>query len=358
MKTVVNIDNKTYDMSQPLFFGKGLALQRYDKSKYPRLFNNFKTQLGFYWRPEEITLGTRERTDFKNLPKHEQEIFKNVLSYQILLDSVQTRFIPQMLQDVSNLELEAAMTWWMAFEQIHSYSYTYIIKDIFNDPSEIFDNILNNPELVKRTTTSTSHYNDYLNSLPTDTLDEKKKKLYLSLVSMNILEGIRFYVSFACSFSFGQNKKMEGNAKIIKLINRDENIHLGMSQFLINTLQNEESEGFMHIAKECEPIVIQMYKDAVQEEMDWAKYLFKDGSILGLNETILNQYLKHLTNKRLKAIGKDKIFEETPNPIAWIKFWTDSDAVQQSPQEVQKIDYQIGAYNNNIETMTDSEFDY
>lgn len=354
-KSVINLKNVDFT-KEPLFFGEGLNLQRYDKFRYSNLFNFFKMQLGYFWRPEEVSLGSKERSDFNSLTEHERFIFTKNLGYQILLDSVQGRGIGHLLEDCSSPEFEAFSNTWQFFETIHSYSYTYIIKNVYPNSELIFDNILNDSEIIKRTTSVTKYYDDLIDSIPNDTLDNKKKKLYLTLMSINILEGIRFYVSFACSYSFAENKKMEGNAKIISLINRDENLHLGFTQEIIRILAREESEGFKHIVKECEPIVRKMFEDAAKEEMEWADYLFKDGAILGLNADILKKYMMWLTNHRMKAINLEPIFEKTQNPINWIKNWTESKSVQVAPQESEIESYIIGSYEQDIDDEDFSEF--
>lgn len=330
---------------QPAFLGEGLSIQRYDVFKHKKFFQAFLNQIGFFWRPEEVHLGGKERQDFQSLSEHEKFIFTSNLKYQILLDTVASRGLRILMDDVSLTEIESAMTWWSAFEQLHSYSYTYIIKNVYSSPEEIFDHILDDEEIVKRATSVTHYYNELIDSYG-NTPKEKKKKIYLALVNMNILEGIRFYVSFACSYCFAQNKKMEGNAKIIKLINRDENVHLGISQSLIRMLRTEKDEGFVQVAKECEDIVYQMYKDAAEEEAQWAKYLFTkfNTGMLGLNEEILVRYMKWLTNKRLRGIGLKHIYEGTQNPIPWITNYQESKSVQVAPQETEIDSYKIGSY--------------
>ncbi|MBC8416904.1 ribonucleotide-diphosphate reductase subunit beta [bacterium] len=357
VKNIIN--KKNVDTTkQPMFFGEGLNLQRYDKFKYKKLFDLFQQQLSFFWRPEEVDLSGKEKNDFNSLTDHEKFIFTKNLSYQILLDSVQGRGISHLLEDCSNPEFEAFAKSWEFFETIHSYSYTYIIKNVYANPSDVFDEILNDKEVLKRTASVTKYYDDLINSVGEKDVNSKKKKLYLTLVSINILEGIRFYVSFACSYAMAQNKKMEGNAKIISLINRDENLHLALTQNVLKYLRDNEDEGFQHIIKECEGTVIEMFKDAAQEEMEWAGYLFKDGSILGLNEKILVQYMKYLTNKRMKVLGLPPAFEDIPNPINWIQNWTESKRVQVAPQESEIESYKIGSFSQNMNDVDVDEFDF
>jgi ribonucleoside-diphosphate reductase beta chain len=356
-KQIINLKQVDYT-KEPIFFGEALNLQRYDKFRYEKFFSFFKKQLGFFWRPEEVEIGAKERNDFNSLSDHERFIFTKNLGYQILLDSVQGRGIHHLTENLSNPEIEAFCNSWEFMETIHSYSYTYIIKNIYSSPEEIFDEILNDKEIIKRTSSVTKYYDDMINSLPDDNIDDLKKRLYLTLVSINILEGIRFYVSFACSYCFAENKKMEGNAKIISLINRDENLHLGFTQSVIKLLREEKSEGFVEIAKELEPTVIQMYKDAAQEEMEWAEYLFKDGSMLGLNYEILCKYMQWLTNRRMKDIGFEPIFEKISNPINWIRNWTESKNVQNAPQETEIESYVISSFKQDIDDKDFGEYDF
>lgn len=354
MKNIINLKQVDYT-KEPLFFGEELSLQRYDKFRYEKIFNMFKQHISYFWRPEEVNL-SKDRSDFATLSEHEKFIFTKNLGYQILLDSVQSRGISHLLDDCSNPESELFSKTWEFFETLHSYSYTYIIKNIYSDPSGLFDTILQDEEIIKRTTSVTKYYDELIDRIPNDTIDDKKKKLYLTLVSINILEGIRFYVSFACSYCFAQNKKMEGNAKIISLINRDENLHMGFTTQILRYLADDPSEGFQHIVKECEPLVYSMYKDAADEEMEWASYLFKDGTMIGLNSEILNQYMKWLTNNRLKAIRLNPLFEKITNPISWITNWTESKSIQEAPQETEKETYVIGAFQQLDENESFDEF--
>jgi ribonucleoside-diphosphate reductase beta chain len=354
MKNIINLREVDYT-KEPLFFGAELSIQRYDKFRYEKIFNMFKQHISYFWRPEEVNL-SKDRADFNSLSDHEKFIFSKNLGYQILLDSVQSRGISHLLEDCSNPESELFAKTWEFFETLHSYSYTYIIKNIYSNPSELLDTILKDDEILKRTTSVTKYYDDLIDHIPNETIDDKKKKLYLTLVSINILEGIRFYVSFACSYCFAQNKKMEGNAKIISFINRDENLHMGFTTQVLKYLADDPSEGFQHIVKECEPIVIKMYKDAADEEMEWAKYLFKDGAMIGLNAEILVQYMKWLTNNRLKAIRLNPIFDKAVNPINWITNWTESKSIQEAPQETEKESYVVGSFQQLEDNESFDEF--
>ncbi len=359
MKNIINLDSSQDFTKNPLFFGdEGMSIQRYDKFRYEKIFNMFKQHISYFWRPEEVSI-SKDRADFMSLSEHEKFIFTKNLSYQILLDSIQSRGISNLLENCSNQEVELFAKTWEFSETIHSYSYTYIIKNIYSNPSELFDSIMQDEEILKRASSVTKYYDELINSIPDESEYNRKKKLYLTLVSINILEGIRFYVSFACSFCFAQNKKMEGNSKIISLIARDENLHMGFTSFILKTLKEEDSEGFREIVNECEPLVIEMYRDAAQEEMDWAEYLFKDGSMIGLNAEILTQYMKWLTNNRMKIIGLEPIFDKAQNPISWINVWIGGGvSLQVAAQESELQSYTSGSFKQDMDTEDFDEFDF
>ena len=354
---ILNLNNDIDYTKIPVFFGsKGMSIQRYDKFRYPGYFELFKRQINSFWLPEEFDIN-KDRLDYKSMSENEKFIFTSNLKYQILLDSVQSRGIHHLTEDLSNPEVEAFCSAWSFFETIHSYSYTHIIKNVYAQPGEVFNNVLNDEEIIKRATSVTKYYDDMINSLG-ESETERKKKLYLTLMSINILEGIRFYVSFACSYAFAQNGKMEGNAKIISLINTDENLHLGFTQKLLRDLASNKEEGFVEIASELKPQVLEMFKLAAEEEMQWADYLFKDGSMLGLNAEILKKYMMYLTNMRMKAIGLEPIFEKTNNPINWINSWTNSSELQVAPQESEIETYNKGAVNSDLNDTDFGTFDF
>lgn len=355
--SILNFNNDVDYTKIPVFFGSnGMSIQRYDKFKYPGFFELFKKQINSFWLPEEFDL-SKDRLDYKGMSDNEKFIFTSNLKYQILLDSVQSRGIPHLTENLSNPEVEAFCSAWSFFETIHSYSYTFIIKNVYSQPGEVFDNILNDNEIIKRASSVTKYYDDMINSYGDDELDNKKK-LYLTLMSINILEGIRFYVSFACSYAFAQNGKMEGNAKVISLINKDENLHLGFTQKILRDMMTVKDEGFYEIAIELKDKVIDMFRLAAEEEMEWAGYLFKDGSMLGLNADILKRYMMFLTNSRMKAIGLEPIFEKVSNPINWINAWTNSESVQVAPQESEIESYNKSAVNNDLADSDFGDFDF
>ena len=361
---------------QPMFFGAPLGLQRYDNYKYPIFDKLTQTQLGYFWRPEEVSL-QKDRADYQTLTPEQKHIFTSNLKYQVMLDSVQGRgpgmaFIPY----CSLPELESAMTVWEMMEMIHSRSYTHIIKNVYPDPSEVFDTILDDRKILDRATTVTAAYNDLIeaaqqygtgNMWKSDWKDspsaqweryDLKRKLYKAIINVNILEGIRFYVSFACSFAFGELKLMEGSAKIISLIARDENQHLVLTQNIIRNWHKGDDPDMVKIAEEERDNVIQMYKDAVDEERSWAEYLFKDGSMIGLNDKLLTQYVEWTANRRLKSIGFDPIYDvaQRNNPLPWTQYWLNSKGQQNAPQETEIESYVIGGIKQDVQAETFAGF--
>ena len=360
--------NKVDTKKQPMFFGAPLGVQRYDSYKYPIFEKLTQQQLGYFWRPEEVSL-QKDRADYQSLRPEQKHIFTSNLRYQILLDSVQGRgpgmaFIPY----CSLPELEAAMTSWEFMEMIHSRSYTYIIKNVYPDPTEVFDTILDDKQILSRAESVTKSYNDFINAaqeygsgrqwqhnlegVPNakNELYELKRKLYRAVANVNILEGIRFYVSFACSFAFGELKLMEGSAKIISLIARDENQHLVLTQNILNKWKDGDDPDMLKIAEEEEENVIEMFRKAVEEEKEWAQYLFKDGSMIGLNDKLLLQYVEWIANRRMKAIGLKPIFDipAKNNPLPWTEHWISSKGLQVAPQETEVESYLIGGIKQDL----------
>lgn len=350
-----------------MFFGNPVNVSRYDEQKYSTFVNLINKQNGFYWVPEEISGMVKDRSDFESLSDDEKRIFIRNLQYQTLLDSVQGRSPNVALLPIVSLpELETWIETWAYFETIHSRSYTFIMRSMNVDYSQTFDNITKTQAILKRAAPISKYYDDLIEMVGfynlfgegEHTINGKKikvsltalkKQLYLTLVSINILEGIRFYVSFACTFSFGQRGVMEGNSNIIKLIARDEALHLSGTQFIINTLKNgKDDPEFVEIAKQCEAEVIEQFKLVAQQESQWVDYLFKNGGLVGLSNSMLKNYLQHITDVRLKAIGYQPIFGDIPNPLPWMQDWLDGEALQVAPQETNITDYIVGAVNNKI----------
>ncbi len=361
---------------QPMFFGKPLGIQRYDSYKYP-IFDKLTTQqLGYFWRPEEVSL-QKDRGDYQTLRPEQKHIYTSNLKYQIMLDSVQGRgpgmaFIPY----CSLPELEACMEVWGFMEMIHSRSYTYIIKNVYPDPSEVFDTIIGDERILERAKSVTESYNDFINSAQEygssnawkhniegvhyakETLNDVKRKLYRAVANVNILEGIRFYVSFACSFAFGELKLMEGSAKIISLIARDENQHLAITQNILNKWKEGDDPEMKQIAKEEEEWVYAMFDRAVNEEKRWADYLFKDGSMIGLNDKLLQQYVEWIANRRMKAIGLKPVYDISANnnPLPWTQHWISSKGLQVAPQETEVESYVVGGIKQDVTKNTFAGF--
>ena len=361
---------------QPMFFGKPLGIQRYDSYKYP-VFEKLTTQqLGYFWRPEEVSL-QKDRGDYQSLRPEQKHIYTSNLKYQIMLDSIQGRgpgmaFIPY----CSLPELEACMEVWGFMEMIHSRSYTYIIKNIYSDPSEVFDTIITDERILERAKTVTESYDDFINSaqewgignqwksdfrdtsVSQQEIKDVKRKLFRAVANVNILEGIRFYVSFACSFAFGELKLMEGSAKIISLIARDENQHLAITQNILNKWKTGDDPEMLQIWKEEEEWLYAMFDKAVNEEKRWADYLFRDGSMIGLNDTLLKQYVEWVANRRLKAIGLKPVYDISAknNPLPWTQHWISSKGLQVAPQETEVESYVVGGIKQDVKKDTFSGF--
>ena len=368
--------NPNDPLTEPMFFGQPVNVARYDQQKYIAFENLIEKQISFFWRPEEVDL-SRDRIDYANLPEHEKHIFISNLKYQTLLDSIQGRspnvgFLPL----VSIPELETWIETWTFFETIHSRSYTHIIRNIVNDPSVVFDDIVQNEYILARAEDIACYYDDlieytqYFNLLGEGThtvngetveisLHELKKKLYLCLMCVNVLEAIRFYVSFACSFAFAERELMEGNAKIIKLIARDEALHLTSTQHMLNLMRGgSEGAEWAQIAQDLQQECFDLFVKAAEQEKEWASYLFKDGSMIGLNKDILCQYVEYITNHRMLAVGLPVAFpKSTQNPIPWINAWLSSDNVQVAPQEVEISSYLIGQIDAEVKTEDLEDFE-
>ena len=373
--TVFN-KNKVNTKKQPMFFGQPLGVQRYDSYKYPIFDKLTQQQLGYFWRPEEVSL-QKDRSDYQTLTPEQKHIFTSNLKYQVMLDSVQGRgpgmaFVPY----CSLPELEAAMTIWETMEMIHSRSYTYIMKNVYSDPSEVFDTILDDDRILDRAKSVTASYDALINAAhqfdtgnmwkgdwkdsPTAQWEIKdlKRKLYLAMVNVNILEGIRFYVSFACTFAFGELKLMEGSAKIISLIARDESQHLVLTQNILKNWANGDDPVMQDIMREEEENVIQMFRNAVDEEKSWADYLFKDGSMIGLNAKLLSQYVEWIANRRMKAVGLDPIYDVAAknNPLPWTQYWLNSKGQQNAPQETEIESYIVVGIKQDVKGDTFAGF--
>ena len=369
--SVFNSHNRKDHTTATMFLDAGgtVTMQRYDTLKYRQFDKLTDKQLGFFWRPEEVDI-LRDAKDFKDLTDHEQHIFTSNLKRQILLDSVQGRSPNVALLPIVSLpEVETWVETWAFSETIHSRSYTHIIRNIYADPSKIFDEMMDMREIVSCADSISKNYDKLIElsswynllgegehtvngkKIKVDLYD-LKKQIWLCLMSVNILEGVRFYVSFACSWAFAELKKMEGNAKIIKLIARDENVHLASTQHMLKVLPQDDSD-FVRIAEETKGACLEMFMDAVQQEKDWADYLFRDGSMIGLNAELLKQYVEWIAAKRMRSVGIDAPYKVAgTNPLPWTQKWISGGEVQVAPQETEISSYVIGGTKQDITENT------
>ena len=360
---------------QFMFFGEQPNVARYDIQKYPIFEKLIEKHLGFFWKPDEVDLN-KDPIDFKRLADHEKHIFIENLKYQTLLDSVQGR-APNLalLPYVSLPELETLIETWSFSETIHSRSYTHILRNIMSNPSIVFDDIINNTDIMKRANAVTKYYDDFIeygqlydllgegkHKVKGKTVEidqtELKRLLLRCVASINILEGVRFYVSFACAFAFAENDVMEGNAKIIGLIARDENLHLAITQNILKKWSSGQDDPEMQKLFEEElDNIEQMYLEAVEQEKEWAAYLFKDGSMMGLNDRILNEYVEYIAGKRMRAIGIKNEFSKK-NPLSWTDKYLNSSDNQVAPQETEITSYIVGGVNHDIDDKTFSDIKF
>ncbi len=366
---------QTDTLKEPMFFGNSVNVARYDQQRHSVFEKLIEKQISFFWRPEEIDV-SRDSTDFKSLSESEKHVFISNLKYQTLLDSIQGRSPNVALLPIVSLpEVETWIETWSFFETIHSRSYTHILRNLFTDPSEVFDDIVMNEEIQKRAADISFYYDDLIfytqllqvhgeGDIEIDgkvhhvTLRELKKKLYLCMNSVNALEAIRFYVSFACTFAFAERDLMEGNSKIIRLIARDENLHLVSTQQMINLWQHGQDDPEMkEIAEELREEAIAIFMSAAEQEKKWAHYLFKNGSMIGLNEEMLCQYVEYISNMRMEALGFDAPFEQRSNPLPWMNKYLVSDNVQVAPQEAEITSYLVGQIDNKVSAADLGDFE-
>ena len=342
--------SKKSHLHKNMFLDESVDIQRFDIVKYPQIEKITEKQLGFFWRPEEVDI-SKDKKDFDGLTEHEKHIFTSNLKRQILLDSVQGRAPNIAFLPIASLpEVENWIETWSFFETIHSRSYTHIIRNVYPDPSAVFDGMLNIKEILECGNDIATYYDELIkdNNSATNRMDHKRS-LYMCMMSANALEGIRFYVSFACSWAFAELKKMEGNAKIIKFIARDENTHLAATTTIIKKML-EEDKDFVKIAKEKEKEVVRLFTNVIEQEKEWAKYLFRNGSMIGLNETILNQYIEWIGCKRMRALGLPCPYTVSKmNPLPWTEKWIGGGNVQVAPQETEISSYVVGGVKQDMD---------
>lgn len=360
---------------EPMFLGNSVNVSRYDQQRYIAFEKLIEKQLSFFWRPEEVDV-SKDRADWQGLTDSEKHIFISNLKYQTLLDSMAARSVNAVLLPLVSLpEVETWVETWAFSETIHSRSYTHILRNLFTEPGEIFDDIIVNPAILKRATSIAKYFDDVI--LTTQLLQSQgdgvynvegrsievstrklKERLYLAVCSVNALEAIRFYVSFACSFAFAERELLEGNAKIIKLIARDEALHLTGTQHILNNWMSGKDDPEMKIvSEEMRDDGLQIFLDVVEQEKEWAQYLFKDGSMIGLNADILNQYIEYISNQRLTAIGFDAPFDIKSNPLPWMNAYLVSDNVQVAPQETEISSYLVGQVDSTVDADDFDDFD-
>ncbi len=358
--------NKTNALEEPMFLGNSVNVSRFDQQRHPIFEQIIEKQLSFFWRPEEVDI-SKDRADWQSLTDCEQHIFISNLKYQTLLDSVAARSVNVCLLPLVSLpELETWVETWAFAETIHSRSYTHILRNLFSDPSAVFDDIMVNENIVNRARDITRHFDDIIlmshlyhaqgeGTYPVDgrrievTLREIKKRLYLAICAINALEAIRFYVSFACSFAFSERELLEGNAKIIKLIARDEALHLTGTQHMLNLWADGRDDPEMaEIAAELHEEGRKLFLEVVEQEKAWADYLFKDGSMIGMNAAILKEYVEYISNQRMRAIGYEPEFDIKTNPLPWMNSYLVSDNVQVAPQEAEISSYLVGQVDSSV----------
>ncbi|MGB1298199.1 MAG: class Ia ribonucleoside-diphosphate reductase subunit beta [Psychrobium sp.] len=366
---------KNNPLTEPMFLGNAVNVSRFDQQKLPIFEKLIEKQISFFWRPEEVDI-SKDRIDWQKLTKSEQHIFISNLKYQTLLDSIAARSVNVTLLPLVSLpEIETWIETWGFFETIHSRSYTHILRNLFTDPSEVFDDILINENILKRATDIAKYFDDVivttqlLQSQGEGTYDVEgrqlevserklKERLYLCMCSVNALEAVRFYVSFACSFAFAERELLEGNSKIIKLIARDESVHLTGTQHMLNLwAEGKDDPEMKEISEQLHDEGLQIFMDVVEQEKAWADYLFKDGSMIGMNAEILKQYVEYIANQRLIAIGYEAPFETKSNPLPWINAYLVSDNVQVAPQESEISSYLVGQIDSELDSDEFDDFD-
>jgi len=360
---------------EPMFLGNSVNVSRYDQQKFVAFEKLIEKQLSFFWRPEEVDV-SKDRSDWQSLTDSEKHIFISNLKYQTLLDSMAARSVNMIFLPLVSLpELETWIETWAFSETIHSRSYTHILRNLFTNPSEVFDDIMVNPAILKRAESIAKYFDDVIITTQllqsqgegTYEVDGKaievtkrklKERLYLAVCSVNALEAIRFYVSFACSFAFAERELLEGNSKLIKLISRDEALHLTGTQHILNTwAKGKDDPEMAEISRELKEQGRQIFLDVVDQEKEWAEYLFKDGSMIGLNAAILKQYMEYISNQRMTAIGFEAPFEIKSNPLPWMDSYLVSDNVQVAPQESEISSYLVGEIDSSVSVEDFDEFD-
>jgi ribonucleoside-diphosphate reductase beta chain len=353
-----NLKQKTDYLSRQMFLDPAgpVTIQRFEEFRYPKISDFETTARGFFWVPEEVSL-TKDANDFKNASDAVRHIFTSNLLRQTALDSIQGRGPTQVFMPVVSVpELEALVLNWGFFESnIHSRSYSHIIRNIYNVPKDVFNTIHNTEEIVGMAA-SIGRYYDALHEINcrkevggSVTEEEHVKAIYLALHASYALEAFRFMVSFATSLAMVENKIFIGNGNIISLILQDELLHKGWTAYLINQVVKDDAR-FARTRAECEAEVLQIYKDVIAEEKAWADYLFKLGPVIGLNAQILKDFVDYTAADALKQIGI-KYWNAHPKttPIPWFNKHSDTSKKQTALQESESTSYVIGVMSDTLD---------
>lgn len=350
MKTVLNLQ-KVPVKDRLMFLGPDLGLQRYDELKYPIFLDLWKKQRRYDWEPERIDL-SKDRTDYQKLNPTQLSVFNKNIRFQTLTDSLLSRSILKMREYVSNPELEICMTKWAEMETVHSFSYTHIFKNVTSNATEFFDSIIEDVQIQKRLENIRNSYDKFFGETK-----DIKQMIFDSVLNTQAIERITFYCSFICSFYFGSQGIMEGNTKIIGEIARDENLHQAITLNILKNWKENEEEGFQKLVKENEDKIYEFYKLVVNNEKEWAEYLFSDGVLMGLNPTVLGNYSEYIANHGLYSMGYKKIFNTKTNPVSgWSDRYFNSGAVQEAPQETEKESYLLDAVSNDTNQTNWDDF--
>ena len=357
-KEQYDLTTKTDYLNRKMFLDPAgpVTIQRFEEVKYDKIANFEETARGFFWIPEEISL-TKDSSDFKDASDAVKHIFTSNLLRQTALDSLQGRGPVQVFTPVVSLpELEALMYNWSFFEtNIHSRSYSHIIRNIYNVPKDIFNTIHDTQEIADMAA-SVGRYYETLHQLNCKKelgkrVDEHKHltAIWLALHASYALEALRFMVSFATSLAMVENRIFMGNGNIISLILQDELLHKGWTAFLINQVIKED-DRFHSIQDECEQEVYQLYMDVIREEKEWADYLFQKGPVIGLNANILKDFVDYTALESLKAIGiKYNSPASKVSPIPWFNKHSDTSKKQTALQENESTNYVIGVMSESLD---------
>jgi ribonucleoside-diphosphate reductase beta chain len=331
-----------------------VTIQRYEEHAYPVIAKYVDTQKGFFWVPEEITL-VKDKIDFKNANDAVKHIFTSNLLRQTALDSIQGRSPMECFTPVVSVpEMEALVLWWSAFEQIHSKSYSHIIRNIYNVPSEEFDKIHGTKEIVDMAARIGIYYDKLYDANCYAGIGEAPDDNYyidaiwMALNASYALEAIRFMVSFATSLGMVENKIFIGNGNIISLILKDELLHTDWTAYIINRVVRDDPR-FAAAKERCKDRVMQMYLDVIEEEKAWADYLFQKGTVIGLNAKVMRDFVDWTAQHRLKDIGIKYDTGIKSTPLPWFNKHLNTSKKQTALQENESVSYVIASMTNALE---------